>query len=360
MTTGVSDHAAAVHAAKKKEKQSIKCVVWDLDNTVWDGILLEDAEVTLRPHVVQILETLDGRGILHSIASRNDHDVAMAKLKEFGIDEYFLYPQINWGSKAASITQIAQDINIGLDAIAFVDDQPFEREEVAFSHDKVLCVDSAVLEDFLDRPELNPRFITEDSRLRRRMYQADIERNRVEAEYVGPKEEFLATLGMIFTIAPCREEDLQRAEELTVRTNQLNTTGYTYSYEELDELRQSPRHKLWISSLEDRHGTYGKIGLTLLEMDHDVWTVKLLLMSCRVMSKGVGTIMIHHVLRLAKEAGAKLRAEFVSNDRNRQMLITYRFAGFKEIARQGEVAIMENDYSAIQPPPPYVDLRILE
>jgi len=360
MATEVSDHAAAVHAAKKKEKQSIKCVVWDLDNTVWDGILLEDAEVTLRPHVVHILETLDERGILHSIASRNDHDVAMAKLKEFGIDEYFLYPQINWGSKAASITQIAQDINIGLDAIAFVDDQPFEREEVAFTHDKVLCVDSARLDDFLDHPALNPRFITEDSRLRRRMYQADIERNRVEAEYVGPKEEFLATLGMIFTIAPCREEDLKRAEELTVRTNQLNTTGYTYSYEELNELRQSPRHKLWISSLEDRHGTYGKIGLTLLEMDQDIWTVKLLLMSCRVMSKGVGTIMIHHVLRLAKEAGAKLRAEFVSNDRNRQMLITYRFAGFKEIAREGEVAIMENDYSAIQPPPPYVDLRIVD
>ena len=353
------NHAAAVHAAKKKEKQSIKCVVWDLDNTVWDGILLEDAEVTLRPHVVHILKTLDERGILHSIASRNDHDVAMAKLRELGIEEYFLYPQINWGSKAASVAQIAKDINIGLDAIAFVDDQPFEREEVAFSHGKVLCVDSARLEDFLDRPELNPRFITEDSRLRRRMYMADIERNRVEAEYVGPQEEFLATLGMVFTIAPCREEDLQRAEELTVRTNQLNTTGYTYSYEELDALRQSPRHRLLISSLEDRNGSYGKIGLTLIEMGEEVWTVKLLLMSCRVMSKGVGTIMIHHVLRLAKAAGVKLRAEFVSNDRNRQMLITYRFAGFREVEKVGEVSVMENDFSALQPPPPYVDLRVL-
>jgi FkbH-like protein len=359
-------HAAAVHAAKKKEKQSIKCVVWDLDNTVWDGILLEDREVTVRPHVIHILKTLDERGILHSVASRNDHDAAMAKLKELGLDEYFLYPQINWNSKAASIGQIAKDVNIGLDAIAFVDDQPFEREEVAFSHRQVLCLDSALLDDMLDRPEFNPRFITEDSRQRRHMYQADAARNREEAEYTGPKEEFLATLEMIFTIAPCREEDLQRAEELTVRTNQLNTTGYTYSYEELNALRRSPRHKLLISSLEDRHGTYGKIGLTLIEMgtnvemDEAVWTVKLLLMSCRVMSKGVGTIMIHHVLRMAKEAGAKLRAEFVSNDRNRQMLITYRFAGFREVERQGEVAIMENDFSAIQPPPPYVDLRILE
>jgi FkbH-like protein len=241
-----------------------------------------------------------------------------------------------------------------------VDDQPFEREEVAFSHDKVLCIDSAELDGLLDRPELNPRFITEDSKQRRRMYMADIRRNQEEEEFVGPKEEFLATLGMIFTTAPCREEDLKRAEELTVRTNQLNTTGYTYSYEELDELRRSPRHKLLVSSLQDRHGTYGKIGLTLIEMDKDVWNVKLLLMSCRVMSKGVGMIMIHYILRTAKEAGVKLRAEFVSNDRNRQMLITYKFAGFKEVARDGNVLIFENDYSAIQPPPAYVDLRIEE
>ncbi|HYX22776.1 MAG TPA: HAD-IIIC family phosphatase, partial [Thermoanaerobaculia bacterium] len=313
-------------------KQAIKCVVWDLDDTVWDGILLEDPEVRLRPPVVEILRALDERGILHSIASRNEHDLAMAKLRELGIDDYFLYPQINWNSKAASLARIAQDLNLALDAFAFVDDQPFEREEVAFSHAGVLCLDSALLDDLLDRPEFNPRFITEDSRLRRRMYQADARRNREEAEFVGPQEEFLATLGMVFTIAPCREEDLKRAEELTVRTHQLNTTGYTYSYEELDALRRSPRHELLIASLEDRHGAYGKIGLSLIEKDADVWTVKLLLMSCRVMSKGVGTILIHHLLRRAKEAGVRLRAELVDTGRNRQMLITYRFAGFKEVA----------------------------
>lgn len=354
-----TSHADAVRAAKKKEKQAVKCVVWDLDDTVWDGILLEDREVKLRPHVVHILKTLDERGILHSIASRNDREVALAKLRELGIEEYFLYPQIHWSSKASSVAQIAQDINIGLDAVAFVDDQPFEREDVAFSHGQVLCIDSARLDGLLDRPEFNPRFITEDSRLRRRMYQADIDRNQVEADYVGPKEEFLATLGMVFTIAPCREEDLQRAEELTVRTNQLNATGYTYSYEELDGLRRSPRHELLIASLEDRHGTYGKIGLSLVEKDREVWTLKLLLMSCRVMSKGVGTILLHHILRRARDAGVRFRAEFVSNDRNRQMLIAYKFAGFKEIERVGEMILFENDYSVLQDAPAYVDVRIL-
>src|SRR5215467_10763890 len=134
-------------------KQSIKCVVWDLDNTVWDGILLEDESVTLRPHVVDILKTLDERGILHSIASRNDHNTALAKLQEFGIDEYFLYPQINWNSKASSVGQIAKDINIGIDTLAFIDDQPFEREEVAFSIPDVMCIDAAEMKTLLDRPE---------------------------------------------------------------------------------------------------------------------------------------------------------------------------------------------------------------
>jgi FkbH-like protein len=345
-------------AEKARKPGAVKCLIWDLDNTVWDGILLEDPEVRLRPGVAEALAALDSRGILHSIASRNEHDLAIAKLKELGLDEYFLYPKINWGTKSDSVAAIARDLNLGIDALAFIDDQPFEREEVRFIHPPVLCVDALDLQELLDRPELNPRFITEDSKMRRRMYQADIARNQAEESFTGASEEFLATLGMAFTIAPCREEDLKRAEELTVRTHQLNTTGYTYSYEELDAFRQSDHHLLLVCSLTDKYGTYGKIGLALIEKGPEVWTLKLLLMSCRVMSKGVGTILINHILSLAKAAGVRLVAEFVSNDRNRAMLVTYKFAGFREVERRGEVAVLENDLTRIQPPPPYVDLRI--
>src|SRR5262245_50668876 len=344
--------------APRRKPGSIKCVVWDLDNTLWDGILLEDAEVRLKPGVAEVIRTLDERGVLHSIASRNDHDAAMAKLAELGLAEYFLYPRINWNSKSSSIQGIAADINIGIDALAFVDDQPFEREEVAFTHPQVLCLDALDVPRLPEMPELQPRFVTDDSRIRRRMYMSDIERNRAEADFVGPQEEFLATLGMAFSIAPCREEDLKRAEELTVRTHQLNTTGYTYSYEELDAFRKSADHRLLICSLTDRHGTYGKIGLALLECGPEVWTIKLLLMSCRVMSKGVGTIVVNHILALAKEAGARLQAEFVSNGRNRMMLVTYKFAGFREVGREGEVVTFENELSNIQPFPGYVEVKI--
>ena len=352
---------ATEHTASASTKsKAIKCVVWDLDNTLWHGVLLEDERVSLRPEVMEIIQELDRRGILNSIASKNEHTTAMAKLKELGIDEYFLYPQINWNAKGTSVKEIAKSINIGIDTLAFIDDQPFELEEVAFSAPEVLCIDVAKLSTLLAMPEMNPRFITDDSQKRRSMYLSDIARDQAEKEFVGPNEDFLATLKMVFTISPAREEDLRRAEELTVRTHQLNTTGYTYSYEELSQISQSDQYKLFISSLEDKYGTYGKIGLTLVECRPDAWTIKLLLMSCRVMSRGVGTIMVNHVMNLASEAKVRLLADFVSNDRNRMMYVTYKFGGFKEIERVGDRVVFENDLSHIQPFPAYVKVHIEE
>jgi FkbH-like protein len=343
----------------RNRKRMIKCVVWDLDETLWRGTLLEDGAVVLRDGVAEIIKTLDGRGILQSIASKNDHDHAMERLRGFGLAEYFLYPQINWNSKASSIKSIAASLNIGMDAVGFIDDQVFERDEVAFSLPDVCCLDSIDLESLLDRPDLNPRFITEDSRLRRQMYLSDIERQKAEESFIGPQEEFLATLGLELTISAARSEDLKRAEELTLRTNQLNTTGYTYSYEELNEFRQSDRHRLLVAGLIDKYGTYGKIGLVLIECAEREWTIKLLLMSCRVMSRGVGTILINHILKSAKEANVRLFAEFAPNGRNRMMYVSYKFANFREVEQRGELAILENDLSRIQEFPSYAKVEIL-
>ena len=90
------NNPAATAVQSKAEKKTIKCVVWDLDNTLWNGVLLENDDISLRDSVVNVIETLDSRGILQSIASRNEVTTAMQKLREFGLHEYFLYPQINW------------------------------------------------------------------------------------------------------------------------------------------------------------------------------------------------------------------------------------------------------------------------
>jgi len=343
---------------KSDDKNVVKCVVWDLDNTLWDGVLLEDPQVNVRESAVSVLKTLDERGILHSIASKNDHATAMAKLTELGLAEYFLHPQIHWDAKSGSISAIAKLLNIGIDALAFVDDQPFERDEVRFAHAKVRCYDALEVETLPGLSEMNPRFVTDDSRQRRQMYAADIKRQQVEESHKGAPDEFLASLDLRLRISQAKQEDLRRAEELTLRTNQLNTTGDTYSYDELDKLRQSPDHDVLIASLEDKYGTYGKIGLVLLERRPDAWMIKLFLMSCRVMSRGVGTVLLNYLLRRAKDAGARLLAEFVSTDRNRMMYVTYKFAGFREISNVNGRATLENDFSVIQGFPPYMQVDI--
>jgi len=345
--------------AENKKRQQIKCVVWDLDGTIWDGVLIEDINVKLKQGIVDIIKGLDERGILQSVASKNDSDNGMKKLRDFRIDQYFIYPMINWNPKSESIKEIARLINIGLDTIAFIDDQAFEREEVNFGLKEVMCIDSQDVSSILDMPEMMPRFITEDSKIRRLMYMSDIKRKEDEEVFVGTNEEFLASLGMELTISRVKEEDLKRAEELTVRTHQLNTTGYTYSYEELDELRKSDQHMVLTAELKDKYGTYGKIGLVLIETKSDVWTIKLLIMSCRIMSRGIGSILINHILSLAKAKGVRLLAEFVSTDRNRMMYITYAFSGFKQIKEDGDFIVFENDFSNIIGFPDYVKVNIL-
>jgi FkbH-like protein len=357
MQTPEETRTPAAPAAKRKR---VKCVVWDLDNTLWQGTLLENDAVCLRPGVEEMVRALDERGILQSIASRNHPETALAKLREMGLEEYFLFPQINWGSKAASIRAITEALNIGVDSICFIDDEPFELSEVQSLLPEVLCVDQKHTPGLLQMPEFLAQTVTPESRMRRHMYLSDIQRRKIEEEFAGPHEEFLATLGMVFTISRAAPEDLARAEELTNRTNQLNTTGYTFSYEELEELRCSPNHLLLIAELSDKFGGYGKIGLALVKMAPQSWTIKLLLMSCRVMSRNVGTVMLNHILGRAQQSGVRLLSEFVANDRNRMMYVTYKFAGFKEVENRGAVQILEHPLKSIPPKPHFVTLKVLD
>jgi FkbH-like protein len=335
----------------------VKCVVWDLDRTLWDGILLESPDVALRPGVVGVLETLDERGILQSIASRNDPDTAMDKLRQLGVDQFFLHPQIGWGAKSAAVSEIGRLLNIGVDTIAFVDDEPFERDEVAAGVPGVRSIDSATYLQLTERPDMQPRFVTADSRRRREMYLAE-SRRRDDEDVAPTSEEFLASLDMVFTLSHALEGDLARVAELTVRTNQLNTTGVTYTYEELEALRTSDRHQLIIAGLEDRYGTYGKIGLVLIEERDDVWNLSLLLMSCRVMTRGVGKVLLSYVLDSAADHGATVEADFVRTDRNRLMYLTYKLAGFREVHREGDRITFRHDPTVRDPYPPYV--RVVE
>ena len=339
-------------------KKDVKCVVWDLDNTLWQGVLLEDKNVLLKPKIAEIIQEIDRRGILNAIASKNNHDDAVQKLKEFSLYEYFLYPEINWNAKSQSISNIQKNLNIGMDTMIFIDDQPFERDEVSAVHQDIATFDADDYLKLLEHTGMNPRFVTQDSNNRRKMYQDDIKRRVEEGEYKGPQEKFLASLNMKFKIHEATEEDLKRAEELTVRTNQLNSTGQTYDFDKLNQFRTSDKYKLYVCELSDKYGTYGKIGLLLVEIKKTHWHLKLLLMSCRVMSRGVGSVLMSFIKQECKKADKKLLADFQKTDKNRMMYITYKFENFKELeSDENGYVLFENDLSMIQPFPNYIEVN---
>ena len=293
-------------------------------------MLSEGDDVKLREGITEIFKTLDERGILQSIASKNNFDDAYKKLEELGVAEYFLYPQINWNPKSEGIKKISQSLNLGLDSFAFVDDSPFEREEILSADERIMTIDAADIDKIASMERMIPKIITEDTKNRRKMYIADSKRKQEEQEFTGDNTEFLKSLGMKLTGSPVTEHDLQRAYELTVRTHQLNSTGYTYSYEELQSFINSEDHIFLIAQLTDKFGDYGKIGLILVE-NTDVLRIKLLLMSCRVMSRGVGSAILIYLAKLKEQLNKPMFAEFKTTDRNRIMYITYKIMGFDEI-----------------------------
>jgi FkbH-like protein len=311
----------------------------------------------LKPQIKEIIKTLDQRGILHSIASKGNYEDAMQKLHEFKLDKFFLYPEINWNAKSQSIFNIHKNLNIGMDTLLFIDDQPFERHEVKGEHPEVSCIEASQYINLLHYRRLNPRFITRDSKRRRLMYLEDQQRIVSENNYHGPRNEFFKSLNINLFISEAKEKDLERAEELTVRTNQLNATGKTYSHDELKSYMESENHMLIICEMRDKYGSYGKIGLSLVEVFDDCLHIKLLLMSCRVMAYGVGTVLLSHIMQEAKKSKKKLRADFRSTGRNRMIYATFKFANFKEVQTDElGTKVLENDLSLIQEFPDYINV----
>jgi methoxymalonate biosynthesis protein len=310
----------------------VKCLVWDLDNTLWKGTLLEDPDVELSEELRRVVVELDSRGVLQSVASKNDFDHAWSRLEELGISEYFVLPHIGWGPKSESVTDIADTLNFALGTIAFIDDQPAERDQVTFRAPEVRCYSADQALDLVDLPEFSPEVVTVDARRRRQMYQASFRRNTDRESFGGPDEQFLRTLDLVMAIKRADEQDLSRVEELTLRTSQMNATGVHYSDATLRGLLDDPDHEVLTVTLTDKYGPHGAVGVMLLEYQPTVWHLKLLATSCRVVSFGAGAVILNWLIDQAAQAGAHLAADFRPTERNRMMDIAYRFAGLTDDA----------------------------
>jgi len=311
---------------------TVKCLVWDLDNTLWQGTLSEGDDCLPAPGALELIEALDARGILQSVASKNDHDLAMARLTELGIAHYFVLPQIGWWPKSESLRAIADDLKFAHGTIAFVDDQPAERAEVAFHLPDVRCYTAEQVAGLAELGEFTPATVTEDSRRRREMYQSGFQREAARTGFGGPNEDFVRSLELVMRIERAAPEHLARVEELTLRTSQMNATGVHYSDEDLRGLIDDQDHEVLVISMSDRFGPHGAVGVVLLGTGDHAWHLKLLATSCRVVSFGAGAAILRWLTDQAARADAHLVADFRRTDRNRMMEIAYRFSGFTDEA----------------------------
>ncbi|MET1071851.1 MAG: HAD-IIIC family phosphatase [Umezawaea sp.] len=307
----------------------VKCLVWDLDDTLWRGVVLEGDRAAPFPEAVRTLRELDERGILHAVASRGDEATAVAHLDRLGLRDLFTVVRVGWGAKSASVRRAADLLNLGLDSFAFVDNDPVERAEVVAALPDVRVYSAEEVGSLPDRAEFRPVTRTAESARRRQLYQVEAGRRAAEQEHDGTAPEFLASLDLTMVVRRATTGDLARAHELTVRTHQLNTTGLTFDEDDLRGLSASPDHEVLVAELTDRFGPYGVVGLAVTERDATSTTIKLLLTSCRVASRGAGAALIEQVVRRSLAAGLRPMAEFVPTPVNRIMLVTLRFSGFE-------------------------------
>ena len=284
----------------------VKCVAWDLDGTLWQGTLSEDDEegLTLNVKAVDIVKELDRRGIVNSISSRNDPAEALAALKKFGIEEYFVFPQIGWGPKSEGLRNLAKEMNIGLDAIAFIDDREEMRGEVRTNAPEVRVFAAEEMEGLLARPEFNPP-VSAESVSRRASYRAEMVRRGAAMAFGGDYAAFLAASGLQFELLPVEGDAVTRCRELVQRTNQLNLTARRYDEAGFAALLRDAVCKavrVW-----DRYGNYGIVGFVAMKGSHIVE----LCFSCRVAEKGVEKRVLEKIA-----AGRKLTADIVETARN--------------------------------------------
>jgi FkbH-like protein len=318
LTEFVKEVAEIKEAAKGTGKtgKKIKCVVWDLDNTLWDGVLVEDGaeRLQLKADAADVIQELDRRGILHSIASKNNREDALQAVKKFQLDEYFLCPQISWQPKSQAIKTIAQQLNIGIESILFIDDSEFELREV-----KAACPEVQVLnaKRYRGLPEMNECKVpvTAESRERRKLYQVEANRQTVAQSFSNDYMAFLRHCQIRVTVRPMTEENLERVHELTQRTNQMNFSGNRYDREVLRKLLSSPYLDTFVLSCEDRFGSYGVIGFSIVDRREPRMTD--LMFSCRIQSKRVEHAFLACVIhRYIAETGKDFYANYRRTPRN--------------------------------------------
>ncbi|MBF5042607.1 HAD-IIIC family phosphatase [Aggregicoccus sp. 17bor-14] len=349
-----------------------KLVVVDLDDTLWGGIVGDQGWQNLRlgghdsvgesfVDFQHHLKALTRRGIVLAIASKNEESVALEAIRSH--PEMVLKPEdfvgwrINWQDKARNIADLAAELNLGLQSVVFLDDNPVERARVRealpevlvpeWPEDKLLYTSALLSLRCFDAPA-----ISKEDLERTQMYGSERQRDALK-EQVGSLDAWLQSLGIQVKAEPLSASNLQRSTQLLNKTNQMNLSTRRLTEPELQAWASAPGHRLWAVHVSDRFGDAGLTGLVSVEVEGTRARVVDFVLSCRVMGRKVEETMAALVVAYARTQGlSEVVADFLPTKKNKPCLTFWEGSGF---TREGER--FRWDASAPYPVPGFIQLE---
>ena len=328
-----------------------KVLCTDLDNTLWGGVLGEDGPQGIATgsafpgncflEYQRYLKQLAARGILLALVSKNNEaDVEEAfrlRAADLGVRlEDFVAKKISWNDKSEALRQLAEELSLGLDSFVFVDDNPVECEAIRQRLPEVAVIQAPAEEPWKLRGMLSEQWffdsitVTADDVNRLQEYKAQVQRTALSMSTSSP-DEFLHSLGIVCTFLSAIDAPLARSVQLLAKTNQFNLTTRRYSAAQIEEFASRPGNQAVAVRVRDRFGDAGVVGLALAHMEADACYIDSLLLSCRVIGRGIETALLTHIATHALTTGAaKLIGEYIPTKKNAPCAEFYTTHGFVE------------------------------
>jgi FkbH-like protein len=328
--------------------RTAKVLAVDLDNTLWGGVIGEDGMTGIKvgaeypgaafQALQRALLDLSRKGILLAVCSKNNLDDAMEALEKHpGMlvrARHFAALRINWTDKSQNLREIAQELNVGIDALAFLDDNPFEREQVRAALPEITVIDlpknpleyAAAVRNCAAFERLT---LSSEDQQRTEMYAAQKQRAGAEQSFQS-KEDFFRFLEQEAELEPVSDLTLARVAQLTQKTNQFNLTTRRYTEPQIEEMAKQPEWHIFSIRVRDRFGDHGLVGVAITHDVGEQCEVDTFLLSCRVIGRTVETALLAHLAESAAQRGRKrLEGWFLPTKKNAPARDFYEQHGFE-------------------------------
>jgi FkbH-like protein len=338
-----------------------KCLILDLDNTLWGGIIGDDGIENIQIGSLGIgkafteiqlwVKELKKRGIIIAVCSKNDELIAKEPFEKhpdmvLRLDDIAVFVA-NWENKVDNIKYIQSILNIGYDSMVFLDDDPFERNMVQSQIPQItvpeLPEDPAEYLNYLRTLNLfETASHTEKDEQRTQQYQQEAKRHVAQKMFTN-ENGFLATLEMVSTVKPLDKFNIPRVAQLTQRSNQFNLRTIRYTEEEIQQIAASKDYYTFSFTLQDKFGDNGLISIIILKKQNEALFIDTWIMSCRVLKRGMENFVLNEIAKLAKQDGYKeLIGEYIPTAKNGLVKDHYSYLGF--MYDQGCWKLSVNDY----------------